>query len=191
MTANDSDVSDGDILTGSQVVRVYGENLTTPFVTLTFGDVEYIPFNQGEGYIEYILDDNGTASINVDGNPIMSFEVEGVVVPEGFPTDITVCQKSTTSTAWTPESQANSVTYRGVNCINYPYRANEDYPYFRIVYNLGDANVDDFSFDNCTLRNTAFDSQDSRIIVAPNNVDGISVIRYKGFIISVFNYTTD
>lgn len=191
MTANDSDVSDGDILTGSQVVKVYGQNLTAPFVTLTFGEVEYTPLAQGEGYIEFILGDNGTATISVDGSPFMSFEVEGNVVPDGLPTFLRMRQTKSDYSEYI-NSYSNIA-----KCLNYPFVASNDYPIF--VLELGENNIpfvptvdDDFSGHNCTAVRVR-SSTDSRTIVNIRilEISMPAYVEYKGFIIAVLNYTTD
>lgn len=191
MTANDSDVSDGDTLTGSQVVRVYGQNLTSPFVTLTFEGVEYTPLTQGEGYIEFILGDNGTATISVDGSPFMSIEVEGIVIPESLNRGKGMGQSESVSTNWSVpiNKQSNSEL-----CINYPFKITEDYPYFVGFSNCSEnEGRSEYEGHNCTL--VAF----SRF---PNNTGDIFCLSvddsskpawftYQGFIIAVLNYTTE
>lgn len=191
MTANDSDVSDGETLTGSQVVRVYGENLTTPFVTLTFGEVEYTPLAQGEGYIEFILGDNGTATISVDGSPFMSFEVEGIVVPEELPQTLRMSQFKTGG------NEKNQMTEQNVNCINYPFLWDEEYIAFRLVIGSQQKPFNDDEQSNYTLFNSAFRGaiqlSEFTTLININIVDTAlpAYIMYKGFIIAVFNYTTN
>lgn len=191
MTANDSDVSDGDILTGSQVVRVYGENLTAPFVTLTFGGVEYTPLVQGEGYIEFILGDNGTATINVDGSQFMSFEVEGIVIPSFLPVDFRAYQKKVKDTTGSQETLTNPLIVNDANCINYPAVINEEYPYFMFfIYYAIELSMD-FGFHNCTLNTFNFSASINRLNVSVIDSNEVAYITYQGFIVAVFNYTTD
>lgn len=191
MTANDSDVSDGDTLTGSQVVRVYGENLTSPFVTLTFGDVEYTPLYHGEGYIEFILGDNGTATINVDGGQFMSFEVEGIVVPSVLPADFRGYQRNDVTTLIGDEGVINRLNVNNANCINYPHIFNEEYPYFLILFFSDELLSTDFGFNNCTLNTMRYTSGSNRLNVSVIDPNEVAYITYQGFIIAVFNYTTD
>ena len=191
MTANDSDVSDGETLTGSQVVRVYGRNLTAPFVTLTFGDVEYTPLAQGEGYIEFILGDNGTATINVDGSRFMSFEVEGVVIPEGLPCLIRGCQTYETASSVQSQSRINNKTINSGVRIDYNYVQNNQYPHFFFVFYLTETSEQDYEYYNCSVN-----AQQQYNNFVGINVDVIDVskpawVTYQGFIIAVFNYTTD
>lgn len=191
MTANDSDVSDGDILTGSQVVRVYGENLTYPFVTLTFGDVEYTPLAQGEGYIEFLLGDNGTATINVDGSRFMSFEVEGIVVPSLLPTRIEGGQFDGI------QNVVNRQTIGNANCINYAFVENPVYPIFMFTFGSPEhefVDIDESSWAgvNCSITSIRlFAESRTRLLVRVTDASVPATIRYKGFIIAVFNYTTD
>lgn len=182
---------DGDILTGSQVVRVYGENLTAPFVTLTFGDVEYTPLYQGEGYIDFIMNDNGAATINVDGSRFMSFEIEGTVVPDGFPTQIYGRQKNDVSAYMNVGDMVNQMILRSANCMNYPYVFDDSYPYFNFAYmgTLGDNS--DFDFVNCTLNQSVQTDSYRGLNVSVVDATKVAYITYQGFIIAVFNYTAE
>lgn len=191
MTANDSDVSDGDILTGSQVVRVYGNNLTAPFVTLTFGDVEYTPLTQGEGYIEFILGDNGTYIIKVDGSPFMSFEVEGIVVPDGLPTLLRACQTDSQS-AWVDDQyRHNAISRNNINCLNYSRTVDEVYPNFIFDIFLTNIDENDFTFSNCSMNATRQLTNFRGFNVSVIDAGSVAYISYKDFIVFVFNYTTD
>lgn len=190
MTANDSDVSDGDILTGSQVVRVYGQNLTAPFVTLTFGDVEYTPLTQGEGYIEFILGDNGTATINVDGSRFMSFEVEGVVVPEGFPTKIQGFLCNRVSATYTDDTCTEGLRLDNVSCINYPHKDNNEYPHFLFIFYGVELVAEQLSLHNATIGASRFDGSKTYLNIDANDENEVSYIKLDDFIIAVFNYLT-
>lgn len=191
MTANDSDVSDGETLTGSQVVRVYGQNLTAPFVTLTFGDVEYTPLTRGEGYIEFILSDNGTATISVDGSPFMSFEVEGITVPEGFPCRISIGKSDVPYYAPSSDHRENPIVLGSANCVNYPYRSHDEWSYFYIAWRNLAIEEADLSLHNCTINASNTSATDFAINVSPTDPSRSCYITYQGFIIAVFNYTTD
>ena len=191
MTANDSDVSDGDTLTGSQVVRVYGQNLTAPFVTLTFGEVEYTPLTQGEGYIEFILSDNGTATINVDGNRFMSFEVEGIIRPFDIPNAWIAQQLPNSLSRW--EEGINTKAER-VYCINYPYEVSSSYA--ALGFRFGEPKSD-FDFNrltphNCTIGNTWITPGGyPTFVVAPIDQSLPIYIEIDNYVVAVSNYTTD
>jgi len=191
VTANDSDVSDGETLTGSQVVRVYGRNLTAPFVVLTFEGVEYTPLECGEDYIEYLLGDNGTATIAVDGKNILSFSVEDVIIPEELPFYIDMSQRETRNIQSPAE---NERIYRSVNCANYPFLKDENLPYFGI--RIGNSQLPFQDFDNleghnCEIANRGSTSSYIYCVADVTDVTIPAYVTYKDFIIAVFNYTND
>lgn len=181
-------MSDGDILTGSQVVRVYGDNLAAPFVTLTFGDVEYTPLAQGEDYIEFVLGDNGAATINVDGSPFMSFEVEGIVIPSFLPANFRAYQKNALNTSASAGTITNGLSVNNANCINYPEVVNEEFPYFLFFIYYDNELSEDFGLYNCTLNVFVFNTY-NRLNVSVIDANEVAYITYQGFIIAVFNYT--
>ena len=191
MTANDSDVSDGETLTGSQVVRVYGNNLTAPFVTMTFKGVEYTPLYQGEGYIDFIMNDNGTATINVDGSRFMSFEIEGAVVPAGLPAYFFMRQFGDNVAVFVNEVKGN------FTCLNYPYLYDVDYPNFLVAItgqnpDWAEVNFNDFEVHNFTIeRNSSPTQHQIRVKCNVTDISDVAYLTYQGFIIAVLNYTTD
>lgn len=191
VTANDSDVSDGETLTGSQVVRVYGNNLTAPFVTLTFGDVEYTPLTQGEGYIEFILGDNGTATINVDGSRFMSFEVEGITIPSELPVVVSAGQRDNVATDYQPTHVYEYSQYSRRNCLNFPRLYNSTYPYFYFIFNFSAESRDDFAVVNGTIEASNVPAPTSRFVISVTDISKPAYLTYKDFIIAVFNYTTE
>lgn len=191
MTANDSDVSDGDTLTGSQVVRVYGENLTAPFVTLTFGGVEYPPLYQGEDYAEFFIGDNGTAIIAVDGNRFMSFGVEGVAIPANLNGHV-IARQAAESGAATGENQES--TFDG--CMEYSFMATQELPWYRLEIFCAEGSTDifnDLTLINCTNGYRFWSEQSHKLVlfVTPTDFTKPVYIIYEEFIFFVSNYVTD
>lgn len=188
MTANDSDVSDGETLTGSQVVRVYGENLTSPFVTLTFGGVEYTPLAQGEDYIEFIMTDNGTAIIAVDGSRFMSFEVEGITTPSTL-TGYVRARLVRSATSY-EDYIAEVSTDNG--CVNMPYMVNQDYTAFRVRAEIVEGSTilrSDIDMVNCSIEVYGTTPTAANMSVVPTDVSKVCYLIYEGFIFFVGNYT--
>lgn len=191
MTANDSDVSDGDTLTGSQVVRVYGENLTAPFVTLTFGDVEYTPLIQGEDYIGFILTDNGTAIIAVDGSRFMSFEVDGITTPQDLSGNVRAWLASRTNAIL-----SGSALDTNDGCLNYARMVTADYPRLRVDLTFNDTpeiTESDITPVNGTIEyfNIRAESNVVIVVVQPTDPTKVCYLIYEDFIYFVGNYTTD
>lgn len=87
---------------------------------------------------------------------------------------------------------ANPMSIVG-NCINYPFKSSESYRYFLLSLTASvfeETTEDDYSFENCSLEYMGSISGTFRIKVFVNNSDDVAYIKFKGFIIAVFNYTT-
>ena len=190
MTANGTDISDGASLSGSQVVRVYGSNLTPPYFSLWFNGVEYTPLDYGNGYVEYLLQDNGTATIYVDGNRFMSFEVEGIVVPSILPNYFIMFQYISSQT------QRHFLREDDINCMNYPFIIESDAQWTSIRIGdedtpLRDLSANDFVGHNCDVYSVAnFGEYQVEARLRVTNADEVAWVTYQGFIIAVLNYPT-
>lgn len=189
MTANDSVVSEGDSLQGSQVVRVYLRDGVTPSYSLWFEGVQYTPLYHGEDYDEFIIGDNGEVTILDDGQPYISFSVEGIVVPEGLPSNMRMYLIDSIDTSPSPERVKHRKNASNVNCINYPYKNEDGYPYF--LFYLGNRRFgrDDFAIVNGQIEGYIYYSNSTRINMSVLNHDEPAYLTYQGFIIAVFNYT--
>lgn len=188
VTANGSAISDGDSLTGSQVLRIYGTNLTTRNCQLFFDGVEYTPLSFGNGYVEYILSANGSAVINVNGRAYMSFSVGGIVVPEGFPTMLIAEQVRTTYISISQEGYMNKEVINSGNCINYPYVADSQHPYFLFLISAA-MEEESLEFYNCSKNNFYVNTQnDTFVNVSVTDAASVAYIAYEGMVVAVFNY---
>lgn len=190
MTANGTDISDGESLSGSQVVRVYGSNLTPPYFSLWFNGVEYTPLDYGDGYVEYVLQDNGTYEIKVDDSVFMSFDISGITIPS----DITNFRRMVQRTDDVVSVYSGTITHAregNVNCLNYPFKDEGIYNYALILWGVDAAPLyDDFEFHNCEINNHGGAGLNIAFNVSVIDNDIPAYIVYKGFIIYVFNYTT-
>ena len=158
---------------------------------MTFGEMEYTPLNRGEGYIEFILGDNGTATISVDGSRFMSFEVEGNVVPEELPTYMELSQIPSVS-IYTGNDNILVAREASTKCLNGPTAYNVDYPYYILRMRIADFTPNRLTCHNCVisasgavsggLYNTCFSVIETELP---------AYVELDGFIILVFNYTTE
>lgn len=187
VTANDVVVSNAETLIGSQTVRVYGNALNGSGYRFVHNGIEYTPLSSTDEYDEYILTDNGSYIIYIGSSLYMSFNVTGIIVPEGLPNDFTMVQLDSQG------NTINSQTSRDVSCINYPHMYDEDYPIWRLRIGKADkAFRDDDSSNyegvNCTFT-VELSGQASTIVRASVTDDTQpAVIKYKGFVCAVFNY---
>lgn len=189
VTANGSAVSSGSSLEGSQELRVYGTNLYGDNFALTFNGVEYTPLFSGDGYLGFIIGDNGTVQIYCNGRLYMTLQISGVVVPADLPTRMMCGQKNGADLS---TLGINVASFPEANCANYPYRASENLQDFRYEIQVDStATSDDFDFTNATL--LAHDTDGSptsvRMILKPVDFASPVVVRYKDFIVAVLNYT--
>lgn len=189
VTANGSAIAQGATLTGSQTVVIEGQNLTRQSIQLRFNNTLYTPLVASDTSQTFIIGDNGSVSIMLDGKPYLSFSVGGVVVPEGLPTILQGRQKSSTDLSHSGSGSTNTVSLNDVNCINYPYRTIEEYPYFLFSIYIDEDISGDLTYHNCTVNQSALQSSSYRVNVSVTDASEPAYIEYKGFIIAVFNYT--
>lgn len=189
VTANGSAVRDFDELQGSQQLRIVGRNLNTGNVRLMFNNSEYTPLEIGDDYLGYLISDNGDVQIYLNDRPYMNFSVEDVTIPEEAPFEFVMSQQLDAS------NRINRVQLHDANCLNYPYRYNEDYPYF--VMQVGqasnpfdDTDTSNYEFINCTA-NVASTSGGAAVLftISVTDTEEVAYIKYKDFIIAVFNYS--
>lgn len=189
VTANGSAVSEGSTLEGSQELVISGTNLSTRSVKLFFGNVEYTPLEVGDGYLKYVIGDNGAVRILLNGHGYLNFSVSGIVVPAGLPTRIITAQKNNASAAWSTSNQRNQRSVESANCINYPFMADEEYANFNFFVSIADVVSGDLTLHNCTVNDLVNADARSRFNVTPVDPLAVCYIEYKNFIIAVFNYT--
>lgn len=188
VTANGAVVSTGDTLNGSQTVRVYGVGLTSNNVKVTFNGVEYTPLGFGDDYLEYIIGDNGLVRILSNNKLYINFAVAGIVVPDGLPNYLVMYQTSSLGNVMQPVANAKNIT---ANCINYPYKATEDLPYFVLTIPssvVSSYDEEEWDFVNCSLEGNNTTSTTSYIKFSVTDPAKVAYASYKGFIIAVFNY---
>lgn len=190
MTANGTEISDGESLSGSQVVRVYGSNLTPPYFSLMFNGVEYTPLDYGEGYVEYVLQDNGTYEIRNEHDVVMSFEISGVTVPSELPRRMLMFQTDENASNPNPAYRQNVMDRESVNCINYNYKYNEAYQYFGYALWIVELDLSRLSFYNCSINKSTQLANRFACTLIVIDTSKPAYVQLDGFIVAVFNYTT-
>lgn len=150
VTANDAILQNAAVLSGSQVVRVYGNKLYGNGYEFIHDDVEYVPLSSTDEYDEYLLSASGSYYINIDGQRFMSFSV----VASSFPSDLAGGLQA--ALVPTSRSTDGAVSQKNVNnqCLNYPHEVTNELPYFylAVYYNEGSSPAQaDFTLGNCTI----------------------------------------
>lgn len=175
-------------VTGAQTLVISGSGLNSESVQLYHDGIPYTPLVQDANSLTYILGDNGTNRIEVNGMFAMNVVVSGIVVPEGLPTTMLMRQASVTSATPSSSQHVNGRTDVQVNCMNYRYKLSESYPYFNFGMAVPDTVQDDYTFTNCTLNTFSSTDERLRLNVSVTDPTQPAYIKYKGFIIAVFNY---
>lgn len=188
VTANGSAVSSGDVLSGSQELVITGDNISTDNVKLYFGTVQYTPLSIAADGLHYLLGDNGTVKIYLNGLLYMELSVSGITIPEELPTDIYAWQKNSVNVNISPDGATNPVELSSVNCINYPQVASTEWFAFLFQFGFDDNDEENWAFHNCTKNTISIVNEKTRINVQPVQASGVAYIEYKGFIVAVFNY---
>lgn len=189
VTANDVVIENAASLTGSQVVRVYGNKLYGNGYEFTYNGVVYVPLRSTDDYDEFILTANGTYIIYIDGQRYMSFGVSGIVVPAGFPTRIT---GNVYYNSWSSGREHQQVD--GL-CLNYAVKLTAEDDGFGFALGnentpFTDTDASNYTFDNCQLHgNIAGGSNYTIVNVEVLDADQPCYIMYKGLVFAVFNYT--
>ena len=176
------------LYTGVQTLEITAESWNDETCYVDFGTVRYTPLAVSGNKRTYIIGDNGTVRIYINNQLFGGLKVEGITVPTGFPTVLTMLQAG--SAVFPTSSRTNYVAING-NCINYPYLVRPDYKNFRLsMPNYQGAFVQsDFECDNCSI--LAFGSDgDTANCVLLEVVDNTKPawVTFQGFIVTVFNY---
>lgn len=189
VTANGSPVRNAQLLTGSQVIRVYGEGLSGDAFVFSHNNVQYTPLAVGEDYVEFILTDNGNYFIYANGSLYMSFRVQGIVMPSVMTGRVIAVQADNTQPTGTEGVINSQITTDG--CLNYPYKATEGYPYYRLFI-YGSFTADDlanFTPVNCTIEGSSIQAgPDARVILSVDDDTKPCYLSYDGYIVFVGNY---
>lgn len=120
----------------------------------------------------------------------MSFEVAGITIPSELPNRFQGSQYVVGG------GQVHMMEKTNVKCLNYPYKYDANYPYFRITVGRSnkpflDNNLSNYECTNCSIRTTpSIGSYTTTINFELVDIDKVAYVKYKGFIFYVFNYTT-
>lgn len=173
-------------------VVVRGVNLWSPIYEFVKADgaegVPYAPLGGTSDEPLYILMENGTYRIYVNGKLFRTIIIEGVVVPSRPYSQQAAYQSSRITIG--SGTVFNRVTSTA-DCLNYPYKANEERRYFLDAISMlpDDAlTIDDISCINASVVYHQFFSGQLQVMIEPSDPSIASAILIRGFIRMVCNY---
>lgn len=184
VTANDAELQNAAVLSGSQTIRVYGTKLYGNGYSFVHNGVKYTPLSSTDEYDEFILTDNGTYIIYIDGQVFMSFSVNGIVMPAALNGLVRGALTSDGSAVSLQESVTSG-------CLNYAHMVTPELPKFRLV--VGGSNdtppsADDFVIVNGTMSDAQTSGNGLIFLVTPTDATKPVTASYDSYIIFVGNY---
>lgn len=167
---------------------ITGDGMNSDNVYLEHDGIRYTPLAVDGNSWTYVLGDNGTNKIFVNGSFYGGVALRNVQPPEDLPTYMSAYQCSS------PDSQVPVNLRSGVsiNCLNYPFVTSEELPFFHL--RLGQAaypfpGSSGFQLYNCT-GTIEPDSEDVYCsgFLQPIDRSKPAYLAYENFIVFVFNY---
>ena len=188
VTANGATLANAATLSGSQVIRVYGNSLYGQGYRFVHNGIDYTPLSSTDEYDEFILTADGSYVIYVGNQVYMSFSVSGVTYPTGMSGEVMSKQVAEIG-SFDGVNQESTNDY----CLNYPHKVNSSYPSMLVViYADQDATLDpdDLSAGGGTISNASWDGTGKylQLWITPTDADAPVYIELEDSIIFVGNY---
>ena len=187
VTANGSVVSNAETLSGSQVVRVYGNSLYGQGYRFVHNGIDYTPLSSTDEYDEYILSANGSYIIYVGGQVYMSFSVTGIA----FPSDLS-------GGVWGYIANANfsdlaDREFTDSGCLNFAHEVSEDWPNLLVQLQAAQGetiDANDFEVTNGSVLATTGPDADGWYSFQLSVTDNSKPVyaTYQDYIVFVGNY---
>ena len=175
--------------TGDVTLEISVDGWNDDSCYLMFGEVRYTPLAVDGNKRTYIITDNGSARIYINGVLYGGFSVSGVVFPEDLDGPLTSYQSNTDRSSVNADTLRNRLAVNE-GCVNYPFIADDTWSWFMLtIYRPEDFvwNDDDFVFVNCSKvyldYNTGW-----RLKVSVTDATKPAYVTYQGAIFWVFNY---
>lgn len=187
VTANGVVIENAASLSGSQTIRVYGNKLYGAGYSFSHNGIEYTPLSSTDEYDEFLLTDNGTYIISIDGQRYMSFSVQGIVLPEGLTGGVTAQLYAAAGSSGSSNTETTSE-----GCLNYHHKVNETYPRIYVLLEFEEGEVDDG--EDVVMHNGegnwVWDSSHNSLLctITPTDTAAPVWCEYNGYIFLVANY---
>jgi hypothetical protein len=189
VTANDVVIENAASLSGSQVIRVYGNQLYGNGYSFVHNSVGYVPLSSTDEYDEYILTDNGSYIISIDGQRYMSFSVQGISYPAEMTGRVVGALLADGGSII-----AGTIKQTESFCLNYAEKIGGDATMLlaRVYFDdVSEAAQSDFEVHGGALTNYIVSSSENyaTIFITPASADDVVYMSYKGSIVWVGNYS--
>ena len=189
VTANGAVVSNAETLSGSQVIRIYGNSLYGQGYRLVHNSVTLQPESSTDEYDEYSITANGSYVIYVGAQVYMSFSVQGASRPEELSGRVRASLINDSGDV-KPDSVAE--TYDGR--LDYPHTIEGVYTMFRVfVYAAPNETIAQSDIELIGDGDVGYTWRESSgymlVDIAPEEAGSEVSLKYKGYTFFVGNYT--
>lgn len=174
---------------GQATLVVQGKNLTNETLSLYHDGVLYTPLASDGQSLTYILGDNGSNRVMLNGSYAFTVAVSGITVPGILPINMSVAQQKGTAIEPISDNVGERVSSSSTNCINAPIRETDFYNHIQCSFGSLEMQESDFEGVNCTINNYGQTSSRTRVVVSVDDDSRPSYLTYQGFIVAVFNYS--
>lgn len=174
--------------TGAVTLEISVDGWNDDSCYLMFGDVRYTPLAVDGNKRTYIIGDNGSARIFINGVLYGGFDVSGIEKPSWLPTKWIGFQMPTDALTGENTDGINRLEVLDANCINYPNVATESYPYFLFISREIIPSDESIEVVNGTVAGVSFGVGFSRFSILPTDASKVTYVTCQGFIIAVCNY---
>lgn len=186
--ANGAELTDGASFDGAVLLVFRGVNLPDAGIEVYKAGVYYTPLASSAESYSYTIGDNGVYTVLIDGLLYARFTVEGVEVPSYFPRNMRALQTDIRQADPAADHIFNVMELGSANCINYPYVASEELPYFvvRMYGSLPEGTS--IGFINCRANQATTTGSWPRWNLSVIDPSAPAVLTFNGFIFAVLNY---
>ena len=189
VTANDAALQNAAVLSGSQVVRVYGNKLYGNGYSFMHDGVEYTPLSSTDEYDEFIITAAGSYVIYVGGQVYMSFSVTGISYPAVMTGRVAASLINSDS-----QEIVGSAASTNNYCLNYPHTIGGEAVGFEIVVNASDTSGIVESNFECVGGTISFFGVNAElgyalVRIIPTSANYPAYLTFEDAIIFVGNYT--
>ena len=187
VTANGATLSNAAALTGSQVIRLYGQSLYGQGYEFVHNGVVYTPLSSTDDYDEFILTANGSYVIYVGGQVYMSFSVTDIATPSDLSGSVSGALAAAVTSF---EGVVTETTTSG--CLNYAHKPTQSYPVFFVTIEAsaeGDIDLTDFEAVGGVIGDSQYNSEAKLAFVwiTPSGTSPV-YLTYQDQIVFVGNY---
>lgn len=166
-----------------------GTNLTSRDVQLVHDGISYTPLQSSQSDWLFLLGSNGTNVITVNGRWLCTIVVEGVVVPDGLPTYMTLGLYEGVS----GQTSRYSIVRGSSDCINFPHPIEGSFNCFS--HRLGNVDSPFTTREGIVAHNASLEVRDQSangymiFKLIPDDASSPCWLTFQGYVVGVYNYS--